>query len=477
MQIERTKSNAEYEFNSRTEINMSQEKVEKKLLNRFNFLQQEGGLLQLFSSYDFRPDERNMVDTWEKIIDYLLSDVFNCFGITMSNLKKYSIVKNRIPVGLNNIIHQLRIEQKYITEEDLKNDKFYQINFPDLYPQTKGYISGFFSGIQSFINIAGGKIGCKEENDNNEQQMPLRTDITEEDKYKNIPENSLIFNFEKFRTHSNHVLSVLTDILHENDVEVIPTSNFINTIKEKYTKKNDEIGGRMTLSYGVQYIDYVLYYLMKIKKIALFEIESNPKNIECIKLLKDINDTISEKDKAIAKILSHIELLEKRINDFTKKDEDLLTQVKMKLKKGDKQGAKLILIKRKQYQKHLENLQNSQSVLEQQIFDLRNAESNVSVTEILKQTLSVGKEIGLNPDEFAEVTSDLKEQKDALNEINDGMKEFANEKDDEELNKEMEQLMLDDKKAPAKIDNNKVNLPDAHTEEIDENKIFEDLLK
>ena len=122
-------------------------------------------------------------------------------------------------------------------------------------------------------------------------------------------------------------------------------------------------------------------------------------------------------------------------------------------------------------------MQNSQSILEQQIFDLRNAESNVSVTEILKQTLSVGKEIGLNPDEFADVTSDLKEQKDALNEINDGMKEFVNEKDDEELNKEMEQLMLDDKKAPAKIDNNKVNLPNAHTEEIDENKVFEDLLK
>ena len=43
------------------------------------------------------------------IIDYLLSDVFNCFGITMSNLKKYSLVKNRIPVGLNNIIHQLTL--------------------------------------------------------------------------------------------------------------------------------------------------------------------------------------------------------------------------------------------------------------------------------------------------------------------------------------------------------------------------------
>ena len=305
--------------------------------------------------YDFRPDEKSMVDVWEKIIDYLLSDIFKCFGITMSNLKKYAIVKNRIPVGLNNIIQQLRIEQKYITEDDLKNDNFYQINFPDLYPQTKGYFSSFFSGINSLINIAGGKMGCKEENDNNEQQMPIRTDISEEDKNKIIPENTLIFNFEKFRTHSNHVLSVLNDILSDNDNEVIPTSHFIKIIKEKYTKKEDEIGGIMTLTYGVQYIDYVLYYLMKIKKITLFEIESSPKNIECIKLLKDINDTVSEKDKAIAKICVHIELLEKRINESSKKEEELHSLAKEKLKKGDKQGAKNILMRKKQYQKQLEN--------------------------------------------------------------------------------------------------------------------------
>jgi len=372
-------------------------------------------------------------------------------------------------MGLNNIIQQLRIEQKYITEEDLKNDKFYQINFPDLYPQTKGYVSSFISGIQSLINFTGGKIGCKDENDNNGQQMPLRTDISEEEKNKIIPENSLIFNFEKFRIYSNQVLTVLGEILHENDQDVISTSNFINIIKEEYTKKTDEIGGRITLTYGTQNIDYVLYYLMKIKKIGLFEIESKPKNIECIKLLKDINDTVSEKDKAIAKLLSHIELLEKRIKDYSKKNEELLSQIKMQLKKGDKQSARITMIKKKKYEKFMENFQNSQNILEQQIFDLKNAENNVSVTEILKNSLSVGKEIGVNPDEFAEVTQDLKDQKDALEEMNAGMKEFANEKDEEELNEEMEKLMIEEEK--------KVELPNANKEKIDENKIFEDLVK
>lgn len=117
----------------------------------------------------------------------------------------------------------------------------------------------------------------------------------------------------------------------------------------------------------------------------------------------------------------------------------------------------------------MENFQNSQNILEQQIFDLKNAENNVSVTEILKNSLSVGKEIGVNPDEFAEVTQDLKDQKDALEEMNAGMKEFANEKDEEELNEEMEKLMIEEEK--------KVELPNANKEKIDENKIFEDLVK
>ena len=168
-------------------------------------------------------------------------------------------------------------------------------------------------------------------------------------------------------------------------------------------------------------------------------------------------------------MLSHIELLEKRIKDYSKKNEELLLKIKMQLKKGDKQSARITMIKKKKYEKFMENFQNSQNILEQQIFDLKNAENNVSVTEILKNSLSVGKEIGVNPDEFAEVTQDLKDQKDALEEMNSGMKEYTNEKDEEELNEEMEKLMIEEEK--------KVELPNANKEKIDENKIFEDLVK
>ena len=407
-----------------------------------------------------------MVETWEQILQYLLNDIFCSFGVTMSDLKKYTIVKNTLPIGLNNIIQQLRIEQKYITEEDLKDDKFYQFNFPELYPPEKGYFSNFLSGIKSIINVAG-KIGCKEENDSNEQEISIRTDISYDDKYKIIPENSIIFNYHRFKTHCNQFLSVLNDILGEkDDEEVISLDNL-----KKAIQKEGKTEGLISLPYGIQYIDHVLYYLMKIKKIVLFDIELNNKKIKYVKLLKNTDDTITEKDQAISKLLAHCELLEKRINEYQKKIDNLRNEAKNHLRKQNREGAKTILLKVKNYEKFLQNSQNTQNVLEDQIFALKNAQNNASVTEILKQCLDAGKEIKMNADEFAEVTEDLKEHKENLNEINIGINQFIDDNEDE-LNKEMEQLEIENKKE----NENEIKLPNANKEIIDENKIF-DLVK
>jgi len=470
MQVQKAKTNSktEYEFKPGSSLVFKTDDIENKILNRFTFLQQDAVLHKNTSSYDFREEEKNMVDTWEKIIDFLLSDVFNCCAITMSDLNKYTVIKNQVPLGLNNIIQQLRIELKYVTEEDLKDDKFYEMIFPDLYPKQTGYVSNIIGGIKSFWNFAGGKIGCKEENDNDQQQMALRTDISDEDRYKVIPENSIIFNFNKFKIYCSQVLEVLKDILKEKDEEeIIPKYDFLKIVNERYLEHPNSISERITLPYGVKYIDYALYYLMKSKKIILFDIESNNKNIECIKLLKNKDDTVTDKDTAVAKILTHIELLDKRINEINKKIEQIMASAKAQLKSGNKQGAKMFLTKKKNYEKILNVTQNSLTVLENQIFDLRNTESNVSITNVLKQCLEAEKSIGLNPDEFAEVTSDLKEHKDNLDEINSGMNEFVDEKENEELNKEMANLEIE-----AKED---LSLPNAIKEDKDENKIFEEL--
>jgi len=449
----------------RKEIKLDPKEVEEKILSRFDNLKQEKGLRQIYSSYDFRLEEKPMLESWEKILDFLLTDIFNTFGVKMSDLKKYLLIKNKIPVGLNNIIQQFRIEQKYITDADLKDINFYQINFPELYPKQTGYISSFFGGLKSIINFTGTKIGCNEDNDNNDP-MKIRTDITEEEKNKIIPDSQIIFNYEKFKYNCNNILSILNDILIEEDIEVISTSNFIKLIKERYIDNKDGLN-QYSLPYGIDYIDHILFYLSKIKKVILFNIEANNKNLEFIKLTKTVSDMVTNKDEAIAKTLSQMELLEKRNSEYEKKIEQITDKAKAQIKKGNKQAARTLMIKKKNYQKFLENSQNTLSILEKQIFDLKNAESNANFTEVLKQSVEVGKQYNANIDEFAEITDDIKERKDVMDEIQSGIKDLnlMNE-NDEDINKELEEL-------EQGINENKKEdeFPMANNEDIVEEKI------
>ena len=449
----------------RKEIKLDPKEVEEKILSRFDNLKQEKGLRQIYSSYDFRLEEKPMLESWEKILDFLLTDIFNTFGVKMSDLKKYLLIKNKIPVGLNNIIQQFRIEQKYITDADLKDINFYQINFPELYPKQTGYISSFFGGLKSIINFTGTKIGCNEDNDSNDP-MKIRTDITEEEKNKIIPDSQIIFNYEKFKYNCNNILSILNDILIEEDIEVISTSNFIKLIKERYIDNKDGLN-QYSLPYGIDYIDHILFYLSKIKKVILFNIEANNKNLEFIKLTKTVSDTVTNKDEAIAKTSSQMELLEKRNSEYEKKIEQITDKAKAQIKKGNKQAARTLMIKKKNYQKFLENSQNTLSILEKQIIDLKNAERNANFTEVLKQSVKVGKQYNANIDEFAEITDDIKERKDVMDEIQSGIKDLnlMNE-NDEDINKELEEL-------EQGINENKKEdeFPMANNEDIVEEKI------
>lgn len=48
------------------EIKLNPKEVEEKILSRFDNLNQEKGLRQIYSSYDFRLEEKPMLESWEK---------------------------------------------------------------------------------------------------------------------------------------------------------------------------------------------------------------------------------------------------------------------------------------------------------------------------------------------------------------------------------------------------------------------------
>ena len=426
---------------SLSDLVISKEVVEKKLLKKFEFLNDPKQLHRLYVSYDYSENDENMVKTWDEILKYLFLNIFSTFGMKMSEIKKYTIINNQIPVGLNNIIQELRIRQKILTDVDILNQAYYNKYFPDLYPENnkQGWGTYIFSGIKNLVNFSSSKIGCAEEK--NEEEIVRRDDITENEKNQNFPDNTIIFNTEMLNKNCNEILKFLSEILQENDNEIISKKEFIKEINN--TSNNGSMYNDINLPFGSIYIEYCLQYLQKLKKIAIFNIEHNSSKIEFIKLLISPKNTPNEKDKLTAQILIKCDALQYKINDLEKKIDVCMNNVKNMIKKGNKNGAKPWLLRKKTYEKYKQNCENIHLTLVQQIIDIKNAEGEKKLTEILKQTNQVYKNIGMDNDKFIEVSEDIKDLNSAKDEMYETFKDLANVNNDDDIENELNMLEME----------------------------------
>jgi hypothetical protein len=194
-------------------------------------------------------------------------------------------------------MQELRFHFGYITKSDLLSLNFYKDNFPDLYPQN--------NFIKNIINCdpysETDDVVREEKNEENESvKKSIRKDLSEDEK---IPENSILFNYEIFKTHCDCFLLVIEDILENNDAKVIKLDDLINNIKENYVEnERNKYGGKFKLNYGTQYLDETMIYLENIKKIKIFSLDFK-KEIKFVKVLKDKDDLVNKDDKEEARIM------------------------------------------------------------------------------------------------------------------------------------------------------------------------------
>ena len=462
---------------SLNDLSISKEDVEKKLLKKFEFLNDPKQLHKLYLSYEYSESDEAMVKTWEEMLKYLYLGIFSTFGMKMSEIKKYTIIKNQIPVGLNNIIQELRIRQKILTDFDITNQAYYNKYFPELYPEQnkQGWGSYIFSGVKNIINFGSVKIGCSEEK--NEDEIIRRDDITEDEKNQNFPENTIIFISEMLKKNCNEILSFLSEILQDNDNEIISKKEFIKEINN--TSNNGGMYNDINLPFGSIYIEYCLQYLQKLKKIAIFTIEHNSSKIEFIKLLISPNNTPNDKDKLTANILIKCDALQFRINDLEKKINLCMNNVRNMIQKGNKVGAKPWLLRKKMYEKNKQNYENIHLTLVQQIIDIKNAEGEKKLTEILKQSNQVYKSIGFDADKFIEVSEDLKDLNFAKDEMYEGIKGLVNEEDNDEIENELKQMEIENnqEQKKEKNNNNSINIEFPFAPDIPVNPFSEEQQK
>ena len=433
---------------SLADLVISKENVEKKLLQKFEYLKDPKSLHNLYLSYDYNEKDENMVKIWEEILKYLFQGIFSTFGMKMSEIKSYTIINNKIPVGLNNIIQELRIRQKLITDFDISNQTYYNRYYPELYPEnsSQGWGSYIFSGVKNLVNFGAVKIGCSEEK--NEDEIIRRDDITEEEKYQNFSENTIIFNYEMLKRNCSDLLSFLSEILQETDNEIISKKEFIKEVNN--ASSNGGMNNGVNLPFGSIYIENCLTYLQKMKKIAIFTIDHNSSKVEFIKLLISPNSGPNEKDILTAQIMLKCDSLQYRINDLDKKIELCMNNVRNFIKKGNKNGAKPWLVRKKNYEKYKQNCENIHLTLVQQIIDIKNAEGEKNLTEILKSSNQVYKSIGMDADKFVEISEDLKDLNVAKEEMYDGIKGLVNEGDNDDIDDEIKQLELENQQEDQK---------------------------
>ena len=66
---------------------ISKDNVEKQLLKKFEYLNDPKQLHNLYVSYDYGENDENMVKVWEEILKYLFVNIFETFGMKISEIK------------------------------------------------------------------------------------------------------------------------------------------------------------------------------------------------------------------------------------------------------------------------------------------------------------------------------------------------------------------------------------------------------
>ena len=153
-------------------------------------------------------------------------------------------------------------------------------------------------------------------------------------------------------------------------------------------------------------------------------------------------------------------------NQKFKEAQNLKEEARKKLKKGDKDGARRCLAKKKKLEQLAETLNNQLMMMDDQLIALENAVNYGQIISTLKNTNNVLSQNKLAVEELEGESDKITKMKDKTHELNKVINDHINEgEDDEEIMDELEKY---EKELTGEVD-----LPSANKEELkkDENNI------
>ena len=238
------KNEIEIEKASLTDIDLSQKKIEEKILSEFKELKDIDKFNYYFTEYNFQKEEENKIDLWNKIFKYLLGNIFFTFGMKISELKKYCTIHKKIP-NLTNIIKELRIRNILILDSDILNEEYYKKNFPELNSEnnssSQNLGSYLLSGVKNIINFGAAKLGYN-------SAPEKRKDISDKDKYNKLSDDEIVFNYDLFKKNTNDLLIFIDSKLKNGNLLLEKSDLFCYIEYELLKDKIQEISNIMIIA-------------------------------------------------------------------------------------------------------------------------------------------------------------------------------------------------------------------------------------
>ena len=148
--------------------------------------------------------------------------------------------------------------------------------------------------------------------------------------------------------------------------------------------------------------------------------------------------------------------LDRKQKELTEKINTCVKNEKTCLKNKDRDMAKAWLRREKKFKETRENYMNVMTALENNLMDLNNAEGNIKIQNTLINSSEAFKALKIDADKFAELTDNIKEKTNEMNEVNDILKNYATDDkvDYEGIDQEINELQ--------KEIQNDISLPDAN---------------
>ena len=136
------------------------------------------------------------------------------------------------------------------------------------------------------------------------------------------------------------------------------------------------------------------------------------------------NVNIQETIKNLDKKINDMELL---LNNYETRSNALQEEAKKKIKAGDKNGAKRILVKKKKLVDQIKTYEGALMMMEEQKGMLESAAATKDMIDTVKKANAVIKENKVDIEQLEQVKEDMDELKDQQAELNDFFKDYADE--------------------------------------------------